>query len=224
MPTVPLKVIHSDIHYRGQFNKTSFAFAPSVLPIFERFLTSFSVFGTSLGELRLEGGAGLPDLHLFCGLPKIGSVIRLYLNRVEMDFNRANQIGRETAIEVARRAWDIIHQVDTSIGFDRHEVTYDNHSVFVSGALKDFLDNFIRFPAVFNDKASGTVAFTFDGGIFGDDVLGGRVILERSVRPQAELFTKIDVRLNGSLELERIGDRAISFVSTMYEHLGARLE
>jgi len=221
-----LKPFYSDLYYRSQFARGSFTLVTSFLSIIEKLLISFPAFGTSLKDLKLEGGsAGLADVHLFCGLPKINTVARFYLDRLEIDFKAFNQIGEEAAVDITQRAWTIVRNADPEIGLVQHEVTLDMQAEIIGSSGKEFIERIVRLPTAFGEKTTCAVVFNMEGGVGGSDVLWSRVVLDRGLAREGALFCKIICRLDGTaVSLERAGERASQFVRDTLRDLGLDLE
>ena len=224
MSTLLLKPFASDIHYRGQYSQVSLTLVTSFFSVFEKSLTSFSVYGTSLNDLKVEG-ATLSDLHLTCSLPKVSTTLRFYLDRMEIDLARVNQIGEVAAIEIARRAWAIVEAADANVRFLYHEVTLDTHADLLGGSAKEFIERYVSVPPVFGMNAMSAVIFTTGSGVGGGDVQASRVILDRSLVKEGALYTRIYIKLEGgSVSFERVGERAFQFITSTFEQLGLKME
>ncbi len=69
------------------------------------------------------------------------------------------------------------------------------------------------------------VVFTIGGGVGGGDVLGSRVILDRSLAKEGALYTRVYIKLDGaSVSFERVGERASEFITSTLEQLGLKME
>ncbi len=226
MSILALRPFHSAIHYRSQFARGSLTLVTSFFMIVEKLLVLFPAFGTSLKDLKIDGGStGFTDLHLFCGLPKINTIIRFYLDRLEIDFNTFNQIGEETAIDITQRAWTIAHEADPGINIVQHEITLDTQGDIVGSSTKEFIERFVRVPPAFGEETASAVIFNMASGVGGSDVLWSRVILDRSVAREGALFCKILLRLDGtSVPLERVGMRGSELVKSILRDLGLEME
>jgi hypothetical protein len=116
-----LKPIQSELHYRGAYRDSAFNLLAPAIPLYRSLVNHLGQFGATLQSLGIES-SDLPNAHVSCKLPDLNVVVRVRLDRVEIDFWRAHEISADLTHRIVLATWAAVRGADDSVEIASHFV------------------------------------------------------------------------------------------------------
>ena len=213
-----LKSLRSDVHYRGKYAENAFDLLAAPTPLYKSLLKQLGVFGANLQDLKVETPT-LADTHINCGLPDLGTSIRIRLDRLEIDCWRLNEIGTETAERIVLGGWAAIHEADATLRLLSHMVDVNVLAEVQNGTAADVLSHYVRTPEPLELLGAMDIGVAFySRPIQNNEDVWINIVLDRVFKEDRQLTIKITVGCDAAMEpLDRLA-------STVSSHIGRALD
>src|SRR5438105_4076229 len=114
-----LKPIRSELQYRGNYRDNAYEFLITPVPLYRSLLKHLGQFGATLQSVKWEGQT-VADSHVSCGLVEMNVLIRVRIDRLEIEFWRTQEIGAGVANRIMLATWAAIREANSSVAIASH--------------------------------------------------------------------------------------------------------
>ncbi|MCX6621376.1 MAG: hypothetical protein NTY38_09900 [Acidobacteria bacterium] len=121
MEKMTLRRIRSELHYRGGYGDIAFELLSAPAPLYKALVKHLGQFGGNLQNLSSESPS-LADTHVSCRLPELNVVIRVRIDRVELDFWKLHEMSADIAHRIVLATWAAVREADNSVDVASHFV------------------------------------------------------------------------------------------------------
>ncbi len=212
----------SEIQYKGQYSDVAFDLFATPLPVYRNLLKFLGKYGATLRDLRYDT-LTLPDANISCTLLDLKTMIRFYLDRVEVTITNLHEVGAEAAMQLGLDAYAALQASDPKISLAKHGVTLQFHAELVKGTVEEVIGQYVTPPKAFSGKTMSGASFHLRDQ--GKDEEGASILIEPSLVKNGALFLRLSLALNATdVPLEKLRDRMAGFVTTALGHMGLEVE
>src|SRR5438132_7274212 len=134
--------------YSGTFPKPLLSLMSKLPELSEALFEALSPYGIVFNSLRVEG-TNLPEANLTYSFFNYAALVRVKLDRFEMNFFRLHEIGGEVANRAFVDAWRAMEKVVPGIRLAEHSVTATAFLAFPQSSLSEVALKFIQPPESF---------------------------------------------------------------------------
>ena len=116
-----LKPIQSKLFYGGDYVGNSFELLAPPIPLYKALVKHLAEFGCTIHNLAFESPS-LGDTHVVCNLPDLNAIVRVRINRVEVDCWKYDEIGRDVVYRLIVATWAAVQDADETVEIATHVV------------------------------------------------------------------------------------------------------
>lgn len=223
MDLLVLKPIKSEIQYLGEFSELAFDMLSAPIPLYKSLLKNLGKYGATTKDLNIYT-MEISEANVSCPLVSLDALVRVRLDKLEVNFLDLGKIGQELASEVLVDVYEALQNADSSISVSYHTISIKTQAQGVNATYLDLIRKFISSPPSLSEQTTGGVAFYLV-----DDqpkgVTGGSIIIDRSTLYEEGVYISITANFDASLvPIKSVREKVTEYHAFCLEHLNIKFE
>jgi hypothetical protein len=176
--------------------------------------------GLTLGDIRIESGLpNLSDANATYTINVLNTLVRVWLDRLEVFFLDLSRIGREQVIEIAEAVLDAIQRTSPDIEMETYTATLTMHGTLQDTDLSQFISQYVKNAP----EGLGSVLGRGFVYYFGPeaDRRSASLVVDRSAAVSGAAFVRASVVFDGTeLQMSHAPTAARDYVFKMLGVIG----
>lgn len=216
-----LKLIRSELHYRGAYNDNAFELLGGPVPLYRNLVKHLEPFGVTLQNLKLES-PNLADSHVSCGLLELNVGIRVRVDRLEVDFWRLHEIGANSANRIVLATWTAVREASDLVGIASHFVDLIMIAEILGENCPALMNRYVRPPEELGVVDTGVAFYSRP---VEKDQQWVNVVLDRVFGQDSQLFVKVTMGFNAAeVALDALAPHVEAITDTTLVRVGLRFK
>ena len=217
MEKVILEPIQSEAFYRGAFAEPGFDLLADPVTLYRQLIKHLGTYGATLQSLKFDGTI-LADANVSCIIVSLDTLVRVGLDRLEVNFFKLHEVGEEIAYNILLGSWAAVKEADAPTRVLEHSVTINIHTKINGLSYDALIGRYVTIPQATGRKTHAGVAFYLPE----DNATGerkGSVVLDRLAGQENGVMVKLAV----AFEAKKVAFSALRQNITGYlnRHLSA---
>jgi hypothetical protein len=188
--TLILTTTLGDFTHHADFVEPAFGLFGDAVNLHKRLFAALSHHGVRLADMRWDQGGGtLGDANLLCHLFNFAVVLRVRLERVEIQCVDLNRINAKQLTQAGLEILNVLEGSEPGIRFKTHSFAMNFHGFLKNGSTTEFIGRFVSLePSDLGPHVGSGVVFYF--GAQGSR-LSSSVTFDLSARLKEGLYFKV---------------------------------
>jgi hypothetical protein len=215
-----LKPIRSELQYRGNYRDNAFELLITPVLLYRSLLKHLGQFGAALQSIKWEAH-NVADSHVSCGLVEMNVLIRVRIDRMEIEFWRLQEIGADVANRIMLATWAAVREANNSVEIASHVVDTIVVAKIQGETCSALMNRYVKTP-----DALGIVdlGIAFYARPVQKNEGWTNVILERVFKQDDQVQLKMVMGIDsGAVALDALAGHVDFLMTTTLDKLGLRL-
>lgn len=221
----PFIIKHGELQLQASLAVPMYAFldGPASMihsALFERFAS----LGASLNDIKISSGIpNLNELGLTYHLLAFNALVKLSLDKVEINFLDTTLVTRDRVEDVYRKTFGAIGVISTNYKIKEFSLTRTLHGIIEEESVSEFMQSFIRtIPKGLGPIAGQGAVFYYSGE---GQTKASSTVVDVSARIENGLFVRLSVTFDGQqISVDALPEIAQQAFDHQTESLGLTLK
>ncbi|MFQ5853694.1 MAG: hypothetical protein ACE5JU_24310 [Candidatus Binatia bacterium] len=223
MDKILLKPIRSDAIYHGRFAELAFELLATPVPVYQSLLKHLGKYGANLNNLKYDATV-ISEANINCYFLDFNAMIRVRLDRLEVNFFRLHEIGEEIAKNIILDSWTAVHETEPSIEVVEHAVSINCDTQIEGTSYNAVIQRYVSIPPALGEKTRAGVGFYPPAGLVKGE-RDGSVVLDRLIGQEQGAVLKINMTFDAKqVRFDSLAQRIDEYVTGQLDRLGLKLD
>lgn len=222
MDIILLKPIRSDAIYHGRFADLAFGLLANPIPVYQSLLKHLGKYGATLNNLKYDATV-MSEANISCYFLDFSVMIRVRLDRLEVNLFKLHEIGEEIAKNIILESWTAVHETEASIEVVEHAVTINCDTQIEGTPYNAVIQRYVAIPSAVGEKTRAGVVF-YPPGDLAKGEREGSVVMDRLAGQEQGLLLKVNMTFDAKqVPFDSLPQRIDEYITQNLDHLGLRL-
>lgn len=223
MDAICLNPVGEELTYQGLFAGPAFELLGTPIPLYRNLLNRLRPYGATFKDLSVNV-ATLSEANLRCTLLALGTSIVLHLDRLDVNFVRVHETGKETAYQIIRDCWTAIHETEGSIVLTEHILLANVVADIQDTSYAELMRRYVTTPSTLSGKAHAGVVFYMQEDLASGE-RQGHVVIDRLAGQERRLILRISATFDAQkVPMDILAQRVDTYMKQSLDYLGLALE
>jgi hypothetical protein len=223
MEPILLKTLRSELQYQGQFEKLSFGPLANPGPLYQSLLTHLGKHGATLQSLTYAAPP-FADANVSCLLTELSVTTQIRLDRLEINFLRFHEVGRERAVQILLDSLAALHAVDASTVITGHVIGITIYTQIQNASYDQVIGRYVTVPQGLAKDVRAGIAFYLPIVQGGRQLLNA-IVLDRIVASEQGILVRATLSFDAKhVPVDTLAQEVDSYFTRYLDQLGLVLD